>query len=354
MHTLLTTVHSVLVNRFPSRIQSFLDRRHKIVCSCPHETTFADLQSCRYGRSAAAGVYARRNRRISDGRTAARSFWPGDLTRAPRIFAQPGDCNILVGAPARRVYGMATFVAQNEQGGALRARCAMKKRLFPKQKTGAGLSAKTMAGVGARIQRVRFRLDRTAQAFAALLGVAPETVERWESGRDIDRAAVTLVAAATDTPMEWLIAGLEPLQVEAIRRAVLPASTAAEATREIRFDDDRIAPQRLLTGEAMPKPLKWVSALPVEGPEPASPDSASGNARRGGRPTSFLRLPGATGAAAAARCQAPSPGRYRARHPRSPGCAGSRQPSAAATARAARPRRAHGARSRRCLLDAVY
>ena len=124
-----------------------------------------------------------------------------------------------------------------------------------------GLSRETMAGVGARIKSLRLRLDRSEQSFAALLEVEPDLVRLWERGEDIDRDALILIASSTDTEMEWLVAGLTPPEVEAIRRAaVAPAPFDSEAfgVRE------PISPRRVST-EPSPAP-DGPDAEPPAGP----------------------------------------------------------------------------------------
>lgn len=89
-----------------------------------------------------------------------------------------------------------------------------------------------MAGVGLRVRSLRFRLDRSEASFADLLGVEADVVRMWERGEGLDREALILIASATDTAMEWLIAGLTAAEVAAIheaaraRRPPTPASPA--------------------------------------------------------------------------------------------------------------------------------
>ena len=88
-----------------------------------------------------------------------------------------------------------------------------------------GLTEETASGIGERIYSVRLRLDRSVPGFAAMLGVSADVVAGWEAGRGVDREALTLIAASTDTAMEWLIAGLSPEQVAAFHaRGAQPGS----------------------------------------------------------------------------------------------------------------------------------
>ena len=81
------------------------------------------------------------------------------------------------------------------------------------------LSTATGAAVGARIRTVRFRLDQSERRFADMLGVKPEAVKMWESGRGVDRDALILIADATGVALHWLIAGFTSSQVKAIYSA---------------------------------------------------------------------------------------------------------------------------------------
>jgi transcriptional regulator with XRE-family HTH domain len=120
-----------------------------------------------------------------------------------------------------------------------------------------GLSRGTRAAAGARIRSVRFRLDRSEQSFGALLGVEPDVVRAWERGEQIDRDALILIASATDTALEWLIAGLLPAEVEAIRAAV-----ARRAPRAAVPNDEGVAPRRVTTSAAA-RPDGEAAAGPV-------------------------------------------------------------------------------------------
>ncbi|RBP14360.1 hypothetical protein DFR50_109113 [Roseiarcus fermentans] len=74
-----------------------------------------------------------------------------------------------------------------------------------------------------------------------MLGVSADVVAGWEAGRGVDREALTLIAASTDTAMEWLIAGLSPEQVAAFHAA---------ARSQVR--GDRLGRGRAPTDEASP------------------------------------------------------------------------------------------------------
>ncbi len=78
-------------------------------------------------------------------------------------------------------------------------------------------STATTLGMGARIRSVRFRLDRSEEQFASLVGVRPEAVEAWEAGHGVKREDLVRIADKTGASLHWLISGLSPLQIEAIR-----------------------------------------------------------------------------------------------------------------------------------------
>lgn len=103
-----------------------------------------------------------------------------------------------------------------------------------------GLSRAAAIGVADRIQSLRLRLDRTRGGFASLLGVPAETVETWESGRDIGRDDLVLISDRTGASLHWLIAGLTPERVEAIRvlaRAAVSVPAANQAGQYVGDQD---------------------------------------------------------------------------------------------------------------------
>ena len=75
----------------------------------------------------------------------------------------------------------------------------------------------TMLGIAGRVRSLRFRFDRSPAQFAALVCVAPETVCAWERGDEIERDALVRIADMTGASLHWLISGLSPARIEAIR-----------------------------------------------------------------------------------------------------------------------------------------
>ena len=134
-------------------------------------------------------------------------------------------------------------------------------------------SRETMARVGARVRSLRFRLDRSEASFAGLIGVDADIVRMWERGEGLDREALIRIASATDTEMERLIAGLTPVEVEAMRAAarVRPPSPAAA-------DGDPIVLRRVI---ANPAPAASIASGVDAAPGgPAAGERAAGAARR--------------------------------------------------------------------------
>ena len=134
------------------------------------------------------------------------------------------------------------------------------------------MSERTMAGIGERIRSLRLRMDRSEQSFAALIGVEPEVVRAWEQGRAIDRDALLLIAAATDAQMEWLIAGLTPTEVEAVRAAARLRSGPTAGDDRIARGAARVTPSAsgwivLPEGEA----ARARKRSPARGPEKRRP-----------------------------------------------------------------------------------
>ncbi len=148
------------------------------------------------------------------------------------------------------------------------------------------ISRKTATGVGDRIRSLRLRLDRSEQSFAALLGVPPETVRQWEQGQNLDRESLILIAAATDTAMEWLIAGLTPVEVGRIRKAA--SSSRLRLAGETSRKPDRIRPQSIFTDGAPPPSIAADWDVRSQSPPRA------GRSRRRRPSAILLDLPGAT------------------------------------------------------------
>lgn len=148
-----------------------------------------------------------------------------------------------------------------------------------------GMSRKAMADIGGRIRSLRMRLDRSEPGFAALLGVEPELVAAWEAGERIDRDALILIAGATDTEMEWLIAGLTPAEVESFHAAARADRRRSRRPDQAVRDDGLVRPRLIMADE--PPPPSIAAAWDVQ------PESGAPAARR--RPSALLLdLPGAT------------------------------------------------------------
>lgn len=98
-----------------------------------------------------------------------------------------------------------------------------------KKRQGA-ISGTAALGVADRIRSLRLHLDRSPEQFASFLGVSPETIEAWELGRGIERDDLVLVADKTGASLYWLIAGLTPERLEAIRvRAIRSLASVPSA-----------------------------------------------------------------------------------------------------------------------------
>jgi len=154
----------------------------------------------------------------------------------------------------------------------------------------AGLSRSAMSDVGARIRGVRLHMDRSQQSFATFLGVAPETVARWESGQRLDRQALNLVADMTDTRIEWLIAGLAPARVAAIGAAVLADPGPGRAGLALALDE-RIRPQPVTGDRNAARAIAPTWKVRIGEPAGAA---ASAKASPAHSTSFFLHLPGAT------------------------------------------------------------
>ena len=161
--------------------------------------------------------------------------------------------------------------------------------------------------IGARIESVRFRLDRTQREFARLLGVTAKAVRAWERGEEINRDDLLQIAETTDTSIEWLIEGArqggEPCAARSPERPIRSAGRRA-------VEAECIKPKSIVTDG--PPPREIASAWNAW-PEPmiASTAGAESGVVRGRPSALLLSFPGGSillgKRATAYRCSAGAP-----------------------------------------------
>lgn len=77
-------------------------------------------------------------------------------------------------------------------------------------------------------------MDRTQAQFASFIGVPFQTLEAWELGEGIGRNDLALIADRTGASLHWLISGLSPTQIEAIRNEAVRSLDLIRATKSDR------------------------------------------------------------------------------------------------------------------------